>query len=292
MIVQGTQAVDRAFSVLRAVASKNKGGITLLELVNEISLKRPTIHRLVLALMANGMVYWDPETHRYFVGLGCYALGIVAADRYGLRQAGSNAVARLARVCGDAALLTIRSNMEAVCVAREDGDYPLQSRVLMPGDRAPLGVHGGGLAILSALTDREVEECLEANIGVIAKKYPAFSESIIRAEVNAARKRGYAINPGLAIAGSWAISTAIHSANGDVFGALTIAAVEPRMQKKRERKLAKLLLAEKKLVEEQIKKSEMLQIENLYRRLPIAREVAISGPGEMRDRYRELNTAS
>ena len=74
--------------------------------------------------------------------------------------------------------------MFAVCVLREDGDYPLKTHVLLPGDRHPLGVGAGSLAILAALPDDEVDACLQANAALIARRYPHYSVPLIRALVD------------------------------------------------------------------------------------------------------------
>ena len=103
----------------------------------------------------------------------------------------------------DSAFFSIRRDVFAVCVLREDGDYPLKTHVLLPGDRHPLGVGAGSLAILAALPDDEVDACLQANAALIARRYPHYSVPLIRALVDESRERGYSVNQGLVVPGSW-----------------------------------------------------------------------------------------
>jgi DNA-binding IclR family transcriptional regulator len=56
----------------------------------------------------------------------------------------------------------VRSGYDAVCIARVQGTYPIQTPAVPIGSRQPLGVNSGGLALLSALSEREVEEIIEA----------------------------------------------------------------------------------------------------------------------------------
>ena len=138
-------------------------------------------------------------------------LGNVASERFGINRLAA-LVARLAHECGDSAFFSIRRDVFAVCVLREDGDYPLKTHVLLPGDRHPLGVGAGSLAILAALPDDEVDACLQANAALIARRYPHYSVPLIRALVDESRERGYSVNQGLVVPGSWASACAARRA--------------------------------------------------------------------------------
>src|SRR5690606_10577778 len=74
----------------------------------------------------------------------------------------------------------------------------------------------------------------------------------IRQDVEAARARGYSLNPGLIVANSWGIGVAICSPDGRPVGALSIAAIDSRMQEPRQRELAGHLFHEVRQVEEKL----------------------------------------
>lgn len=264
--VQGAQAVTRALHVLRAVARTRVVGITLAQLVRETKLNKPTAHRLLLALIAEGMVEQEPDSLRYFVGHECYALGSVANERFGYGRIASDGVARLAQLSGDSAFFSIRSDVFAACVLREDGDYPLKTHVLQPGTRHPLGVGAGSLAILAALNDVEIERCLAVNADVLAIKHPQCSPAMLRELVDITRERGYSINEGLIASGSWGLGTAVYSPKGDVVGAFSIAAVEAHLQTARQQELAPYVIAEARLLEAHLKQLETVRPDNFEAR--------------------------
>ena len=214
---------------LRGGVSRARGdGAGLLALTRDTGLSKPTVHRILAALAAEGMVEQEPVSRRYFLGPECHVLGNVASERFGINRLAAPVVARLAHECGDSAFFSIRRDVFAVCVLREDGDYPLKTHVLLPGDRHPLGV--GAAAILAALPDDEVDACLQANAALIARRYPHYSVPLIRALVDESRERGYSVNQGLVVpGGSCRCAT---QAQGQVLGALSIAAVESRMDEK------------------------------------------------------------
>lgn len=259
--VPGAQAVSRALRVLRAVARTRTAGINLAQLVRDTELNKPTAHRLVLALIAEGMVEQDPHSLRYYVGRECYVLGGIANERFGLGREAADAVARLARSSGDSAFFSIRSDVFAVCVLREDGDFPLKTHVLQPGTRHPLGVGAGSLAMLAAMDDAEVERCLKENDELLQKSYPQFSAPLLRQEVALTRERGFSVNEGLVVSGSWGVAAAVHSPSGEVVGALTIAAVESRMQKERQQALGPQLVDEARRLETHLARSAAMRPE-------------------------------
>ncbi|MCG2601305.1 MAG: IclR family transcriptional regulator, partial [Achromobacter sp.] len=244
--VGGAQAISRAMLVLRAVSRTRGEGAGLLALTRDTGMSKPTVHRLLAALAAEGMVEQDLASRRYFLGPECHVLGNIASERFGINRLAAPVVARLAHECGDSAFFSLRRDVFAVCVLREDGDYPLKTHVLLPGDRHPLGIGAGSLAILAALPDDEVEACLQANAGLIERRYPHYSVPLIRTLVDEVREQGYAVNRGLVVPGSWGIGMPLRDEQGHVLGALSIAAVESRMDEERQFQLAKLLSREAK----------------------------------------------
>ena len=210
--VGGAQAIARAMQVLRGVSRARGDGAGLLALTRDTGLSKPTVHRILAALAAEGMVEQEPVSRRYFLGPECHVLGNVASERFGINRLAAPVVARLAHECGDSAFFSIRRDVFAVCVLREDGDYPLKTHVLLPGDRHPLGVGAGSLAILAALPDDEVDACLQANAALIARRYPHYSVPLIRALVDESRERGYSVNQGLVVPGSWGSACAARRA--------------------------------------------------------------------------------
>ncbi|NPT46488.1 helix-turn-helix domain-containing protein [Paraburkholderia sp. 1N] len=265
--VPGAQAVSRALRVLRAVARTRSAGINLAQLVRDTSLNKPTVHRLVLALIAEGMVEQDPQSLRYFVGRECYVLGSIANERFGLGREAADAVARLARSSGDSAFFSIRSDVFAVCVLREDGDFPLKTHVLQPGTRHPLGVGAGSLAMLAAMDDAEVERCLLINDQQLKTAYSNFSVPMLRKEVALTRERGYSVNEGRVVRGSWGVAAAVRSPSGDVVGALSIAAVESRLQRDRQQEMGRQLQEEARHLEKHLAGAAAMRPEQKLKRI-------------------------
>lgn len=108
----------------------------------------------------------------------------------------------------------------------------------MTGRLHPLGVGAGSLAMLSALPAAEAEAALEANAALLASEYPQLPPGRIRSCIAETRSTGYALNPGLVFPDSWGIGVVLHRPDGSLAGALSLAAIESRMQPPRRAELA------------------------------------------------------
>lgn len=242
--VTGTQSLDRAFALLRLVAARSGRGIKLAELVRQSGLTRPTLHRLVQALERQGFLAQDSLTRLYHLGPEAFVVGTLASERYGIHRAALPSLARLAEASEDTAFLTIRLDRHGVCLHRQEGAFPIRSYVLQPGNRHPLGVGAGCLAMLASLPPDESDEIIEANTPDLLAGYPGFPPAALQRMVSLTRETGYALNPGLLYTGSWGIGVAVVNRRGHCIGALSIAAIESRMESTRHERLVSLLRME------------------------------------------------
>lgn len=248
----GAQSPIRTLRLLRHLGDAGAPGASLAGLVRVSGLSKPTCRRLLIALIEEGMVVQDPATRLYFLGREIYLLGIIAAERYGIHRVALESVTRLAQETGDAAFLQVRHGLDVICLTREDGNYPLRSHVLKAGDRYPLGVGAGPLAILAALPESEAEAFLAARGPQLEQRYPPLWP-LLPELIQETRERGYAINRGVLFKGSSGLGMAVREPSGRVTACLSLAAVESRMQPDREPELVALLAREVRLVEQRLK---------------------------------------
>jgi DNA-binding IclR family transcriptional regulator len=260
----GAQSIDRAATLLLLVGRAGPFGARLSELVEQCDLAKPTVRRMLLALVRAGLLDQDPETRRYYIGPEIYVLGTLASTRFGIHPISLRSLVRLSQETGDTAFLSVPRGVYSICVHREEGPYPIRIHALHAGDRHPLGVGAGSLALLSALPDHEVKEVVAANADILADNYPQHPPKVLRAMVKEARAKGYALNPGMLLPGSWGIGVAIRGQDGRPIGALSIAAIESRLGKDRQQKLAELLTKEARSIETRLR--EVSGIETLPRR--------------------------
>jgi DNA-binding IclR family transcriptional regulator len=248
--LSGTQSIERALTLMREIAAHNRTGSRLLDLASRTGLQRPTVHRMLKCLTAENMVLQDPDSHRYYLGPMVFELGLTAAPRFNLREICHPAMNRIAEATGDTVFLTQRSGIDAVCVDRQEGTFPIKTFTLEIGMRRPLGVGTGSLAILAALSDEEVRHVINAN----APRLPEYglTTTSLLAQVKRAQKLGYAVREMPSLAGVRSIGHALHNQSGMAFAALSVSAISSRMSEKRVIELATMLRNETRLVEKQV----------------------------------------
>ncbi len=246
----GTQSIERALTLLREIAAHNRGGSRLLDLATRTGLQRPTVHRMLKCLAAENMVLQDPDTHRYFLGPMVFELGLTAAPRFNLREICHPALSRIAEATSDTVFLTQRSGLDGVCLDRREGAFPIKTFTLEIGMRRPLGVGTGSLAILSALSEEEIQKVVGAN----AARLPEYglNAGSLLAQVKRAQKLGYAIRDVPGLAGVRSVGQALHNRNGAAFAALSVSTISSRMSEKRLAEVAQLLKNETRQLERQL----------------------------------------
>ncbi|KQS61249.1 transcriptional regulator [Rhizobium sp. Leaf371] len=245
----GSQSVDRALKLLSLVGRQGERGMALSEIVEQSGINKPTARRLLLALIRSGLVDQDADGRRYFIGQEAYILGMLASPRYGLLRMSMPSIHRIALKTCDSTFVSVRRDAVSVCLHREEGTFPIRTHALQTGYEHPLGAGAGSLAMLAALPDAEVESMMAKNAAVLEKDYPTLTPDELRRQVALARQLGYSVNPGLVLANSWGIGVAIRNPDGTVAGALSVAAIDSRMQPPRQKELGLLLKDEAAQIE-------------------------------------------
>jgi DNA-binding IclR family transcriptional regulator len=246
----GTQSIERALTLLREIAAHNRSGSRLLDLATRTGLQRPTVHRMLKCLTTESIVQQDPDSHRYFLGSMMFELGLTAAPRFNLREICQPALTRIAEATGDTVFLTQRSGLDSVCLDRREGTFPIKTFTLEIGMRRPLGVGTGSLAILSALSEDEIQRVVAAN----AVRLPEYglSAPVLLAQVKKSQKLGYAMRDVSGLAGVRSVGQTLRNQSGMAFAALSVSTISSRMSDKRAGEVAQLLRGESRQIERQL----------------------------------------
>ncbi|MEI5665991.1 IclR family transcriptional regulator [Bosea sp. CCNWLW174] len=250
--LSGSQSVDRALRLLALVGRESASGLPLSEIVEESGLNKPTVRRLLLALMRAGLVEQEARTRRYHLGEEAFVLGLLCGQRHGLLDLAMPSLRALSDTTQDTSFFSIRRDRFAICLHREEGTWPVRTHALQAGDQHPLGVGAGSLAMLALMPDAESTAMIEANCAVLIARYPAYSPAQLITDISLARQRGFALNPGRIVTNSWGIGVGVRYPDGRIAGALSIAAIDSRMQPQRQEELGALLRHEARQVETRI----------------------------------------
>jgi DNA-binding IclR family transcriptional regulator len=167
-IVTGVGVLDKAMSVLRAVAGAPR---TLVELQAETGLPRATAHRLATALEAHGLLRRDADG-RFDLGQGLVPLGRTAAERFSLVEVARPVLEQVRDGTGESVQLFVREGDQRRCVLSLESTHGL--RWIVPqGALLPLDVGSAG-RVLSGEIGRHgwIESIGEREAGVASVSAP------------------------------------------------------------------------------------------------------------------------
>lgn len=227
-------------------------GIGTSDVARSTGLARPTAHRLLSSLAAEGFLDHDSNAGRWHLGPELYLMGAVAAERYDISELAREHVQSLSLETEESSFLSARRGDEPVCVLRQDGGFPIRSFVLYEGKRLPLGVASAGSAALSFMPPPVMERYL-SHADLEEKYGPSHSLGEVKKRIEETGAAGYATNPGLLVAGSWGMGAAVFDAAGQPAWALSITGIETRFSPERRPMLGRLLLQHAPALSEKIR---------------------------------------
>jgi len=235
----GVQVIARAAEICRELATATDG-LTTAELVERLGLSRPTVYRILRALM-------DEDFVRQ-IALGRYAIGpaflVIAGSSYGgLRHDMRPFMKDLSNELGETIDLAVLDSGEALFVDQFVAVQGLRVVAHM-GARLPLYCTASGKALLAELSadgaERELPETLKAytpNTGT--------DRAALLRELDEVRRTGIAFDHEEYVMGVCAVATPVRDAVGAV-GALTVEVPAGRFNG-REDVLARAVLRQRDL---------------------------------------------
>lgn len=240
----GPRTLRRGLVLLRTLQDNPDSGINITGLARLTGLQRPTIYRLLAALMESGFVRPVPGTKRY---AACQNRPASSTDQEqdSRVQMARPAMRRLAAATGDAVFLTVRDKHESLSLWREIGPYPVQILATYAGKRQPLGVGSGGMALLAQLDDPTVDDIIQRNSDQL-EMYGGMSSREMRQLVHNTRMRGYSVVGNYAVRGALGVGCALCDVREQPVLAISVTAITERMPAKRQRDIAALIQQELK----------------------------------------------
>ncbi len=241
------QNVARAAMVIDAISKAGPYGLRMTDVIEDTQLGVATVHRLLNGLVTYGFIDHDADKNRYFLGIQLVSWAAKATDRYGLLPFVDERLSNIAARTEDTVYFSLTSGDDAVCVDRREGAYPIRTLTLNIGDRRPLGVGAGSLALMAFQSAERISELLKHQEKT-RLNYTIDNEYLISAIADTKRS-GYAINQEKLISGMSAIAVPVCKKNGEAVGAISVAAISSRLNDERIKEIAALLRSEAEAIE-------------------------------------------
>jgi DNA-binding IclR family transcriptional regulator len=184
---------------------------------------------------------------RYFLGMKIFSWSKSASNRFGLAERVAPALQRLADQTNDTAYFMLRVDDDSLCLDCREGNFPIKTISVRVGNRWPLGVGAGGLALLAFLPENDIMQIIRDHR--IEREKFGIKEAVLKKEIANARKLGYAVVDGTVIPGMSALAVPIQGKDQKPIGSITLAAITSRLTHPRREGIVKSLFDEARAIE-------------------------------------------
>jgi DNA-binding IclR family transcriptional regulator len=215
------QSIDRALQVLELFSlEKPEWGVT--EISKALNIYKSNVYNILSTFVEKGFVKKDRKTDKYKLGIKFFELGSVVIKNMDLRKIAHPYIEKLSKEFNETVHLGILDEGRVVSIEREESDKGLCSHIEI-GRRAPLHCTAVGKAIMSYLSEEEI------NLIIKEKGLEKYTENTItneeelEKEFKKIRKQGYAVDNMEHEEGVRCVAGPIRDYNGKVIASMSIS---------------------------------------------------------------------
>ncbi len=215
------QSVNRALDILEILKDEPQGvGVT--ELSNQVGVSKSTIHRLLTSLNQKGFVQQDVMNERYTLGLKLIELGEAVSHSLDVREVARLPLNELVNEVDETAHLAILDHNELVYIDKIENDSTIRmySRI---GKRAPVHCTGVGKAIISQISEEDLEQIINEKDLTKFTDYTLTNSQDLKDNLREIRERGYSIDEQEHELGIRCVACPVFDHRGSVVAGISIA---------------------------------------------------------------------
>lgn len=230
------QLLERAMTITKILASKaNDAGMSISELSTKCDLPLSTLHRILQAMIKQGMVVQDSQTKHYHLGTIWMEIGLQVYDSMDYISKIRVELEQLARLVGESVYLNKPADLDTIIIERIDNPTNPIRIYDQLGIRVPMHIGAANKAILAALPPQRAKEILQQ---LVSKE----EMERIETQLEQIKAQGFAISHGERTVGTSAIAVAIFNGFGDIVGAISIGFVSFNVSTERIEQLTQQLI--------------------------------------------------
>lgn len=242
--VAGAQAIRRAMDVIRAVARLQRSDASLARVAQATGLNQSTAFRILRSLTEERMLYYDEVRRCYHLGVLAFELGLATAGKSQVQGVFQPIVDEVSRRTRLTTYLMARSDNEAVCLLCTEGAAVIRAKPIEVGQRLPLGIGAGSVAILATCDDEEVESLIASHNSNF-NLFPDGQNVVgrIRERVAATRANGFSVSSGSVSLGVSGVGVPVLPQRGLMQLAVSVSAVTDSIDLAEAQKFAAIIKA-------------------------------------------------
>lgn len=218
------KSADRVLAILELLSG---GRARLSEIAEQLRLPLSSVHGLLATLVSRGFAEFDPGDRTYSLGLKAWTVGQGYEGHRDIVGLALPLMRQLAEDTGETVQLSRLDGIDNVYIAIAESPQPMKL-VSAVGMRLPAYAIGLGKALLSTLSDKELERRLS---GVELQRFTPHTVRelpTLLADLGRARESGYATDAEEYIIGCRCVAVPIHDYSGAAVSAMSVSAPTPR----------------------------------------------------------------
>src|SRR6266496_2964 len=223
------QIVHRIASVL--IAFGNRGLLGITDVANVTGLPKSTTHRLMTALVNEGLLGQDEDNHKYALSLRVTALGASILSSHIVRKAARPILMELRDQTHESVHLAVLEGLEAVIIDTEDSYFFVRA-VNVPGQHLPAHAVSTGKVLLAYQWEVRLREILSHATLERHTDRTITDPRLLLEELRRVRRLGYAISCSELEEGIDAVAAPIFDHLGTVVASVSIGGPSERCRPK------------------------------------------------------------
>jgi len=212
------QLLERAMTIAKVLASASENSLSISELSAKCNLPLSTLHRILKAMIKEGMIEQDDQTKQYRLGTIWMELGLQVYDTMDYISKIRPELERLAREVEESVYLSKPAGLDTIIIERIDSAANPIRIYDQLGIRIPMHIGAANKAILATIPFSQAREIIEQLI-------PHEEIAELEAQLEQIRLQGFAISHGERTAGTSSIAVSILNGFNEVVGAVSIGFV-------------------------------------------------------------------
>ncbi|UDK95770.1 IclR family transcriptional regulator [Lysinibacillus sphaericus] len=213
------QLLERAMTIAKVLASEaSEGSLSISELSTKCDLPLSTLHRILKAMIAQGMIEQDTQTKHYRLGTIWMELGLQVYDTMDYISKIRPDLERLAREVEESVYLSKPAGLDTIIIERIDSAANPIRIYDQLGIRIPMHIGAANKALLASLPTVEAKEIMQQLV-------PIDEMADLEAQLEQIRLQGFAISHGERTAGTSSVAVAVFNGFGEIIGSVSIGFV-------------------------------------------------------------------
>ena len=196
--------------------------MTLSRIAQRVDLAPSTVHRLLTTLEQERYVRFDADRRLWSVGVQTFVAGGAFLQSRSLIAVARPYMRALMEECGESVNLAIEDDCEAIYVHQVERRSTMRPPA-RAGARVRLHCSGVGKALLSAMSEKHLENALPGEGMPRLTANTIVSRSMLRDDVAQARERGFAVDDEEHVVGLRCVATPVFDEFGEAMAALSIS---------------------------------------------------------------------